>query len=59
MVIKVHVRNRSGQKNEKMRNFAVFKPKAKAELLSFEKNMLFTTPKQVKEARTKYAIHGR
>ena len=58
MVIKVHVRNKSGQKNEKMRNFLVFKPMAKAEHLSFDKNMLFTTPKQFKEAITEYAVHG-
>ena len=40
------------------RTFPVFKPIAKAEHIRFEKDMLFTTPKQFKEAVTDYAIHG-
>ena len=47
-----------GQKCEKMRNFPVFKPVAKARHLSFEKDMVFTTPKQFKEAITEYVAHG-
>ena len=45
-----------GQKS----TFPVFKPVAKAEHIRFEKDMLFTTPKQFKEADivTDYAIHG-
>jgi len=53
-----HVGSGRGQKNEKMRDFPVFKPVAKAGHLSFEKNMLFTTPKQFKEVITEYAVHG-
>ena len=52
-----HVGNGKGLKNEEVKKFPVFKLVAKAELISFEKNMLFTTPKQFKEAITKYAIH--
>ena len=40
------------------RTFPVFKPIAKAEHIRFEKDTLFTTPKQFKEAVTDYAIHG-
>ena len=40
------------QKNEQVRKFLVFKPVAKAEHIYFEKDMLFTTPKQFKEAIT-------
>ena len=40
------------------RTFPMFKPIAKAEHIRFEKDMLFTTPKQFKEAVTDYAIHG-
>ena len=47
-----------GQKHEKMRKFPVFKPVAKARHLSFEKDMVFTTPKQFKEAITEYVAHG-
>ena len=38
--------------------FPLFKPVAKAEHIRFEKDMLFTTPKQFKEAITDYAVHG-
>ena len=40
------------------RTFPVFKPVAKVEHIKFEKDMLFTTPKQFKEVITDYAIHG-
>ena len=40
------------------RTFPVFKLVAKAEHIRFEKDMLFTTPKQFKEAITDYAVHG-
>ena len=40
------------------RTFPVFKPIVKAEHIRFEKDMLFTTPKQFKEVVTDYAIHG-
>ena len=36
----------------------MFKPMAKVEHISFEKDMLFTTPKQFKETITKYAVHS-
>ena len=36
----------------------MFKLVAKAEHIYFEKDMLFTTPKQFKEAITDYAVHG-
>ena len=36
----------------------MFKPVAKAWHISFEKDMLFTTPKQFKEAIAEYAVHG-
>ena len=42
-----------------MRKFPLFKLVDKAEHIYFEKDMLFTTPKQFKEAITDYAIHGR
>ena len=51
----VHVGNGKGQKNEEVKKFPVFKTVTKAEHISFEKDMLFTTPKQFKEAITKYA----
>ena len=35
----------------------MFNLMAKAEHISFQKNMLFTTPKQFKEVITEYAIH--
>ena len=41
-----------------MKKFSMFKPVAKAIHISFEKDMLFTTPKQFKEAITAYAVHG-
>ena len=41
-----------------MRKFPLVKPVAKAKHISFKKNMLFTAPKQFKEAITEYAIHG-
>ena len=48
-----------GNKNkEEVRKFLVFKLVAKAEHIYFEKDMLFTTPKQFKEAITDYAVHG-
>ena len=53
-----HVGNGKGQKNEEVKKFPVFKPVAKAEHISFEKDMLFTTPKQFKEAITEYTVHG-
>ena len=40
------------------RTFPVFKLVAKAEHIRFEKDMLFTTFKQFKEAVTDYAVHG-
>ena len=40
------------------RTFLVFKPVAKAEHIRFEKDMLFTTPKQFKEVITDYVVHG-
>ena len=59
-MIEVHVGNgrRQRQKNEEVKKFPMFKPMAKAEHISFEKDMLFTTPKQFKEAITEYAVHG-
>ena len=36
----------------------MFKLVAKAKHISFEKDMLFTAPKQFKEAITEYAVHG-
>ena len=36
----------------------MFKLVAKAEHIRFEKDMLFTTPKQFKEAITDYDVHG-
>ena len=53
-----HVGNGKGQKNEEVKKFPMFKPVVKAEHISFEKDMIFTTPKQFKKAITKYAIHG-
>ena len=52
--LKTLVRKGRGQK----RTFPVFKPVAKVEHIRFEKDMLFITPKQFKEAITDYAIHG-
>ena len=56
--LKTHVGKGRGQKIEQKRIFPVFKPVAKAEHIRFEKDMLFTTPKQFKETITDYAIHG-
>ncbi|KAK9998276.1 hypothetical protein SO802_017879 [Lithocarpus litseifolius] len=47
-----------GKGRGQKRTFLVFKPVAKAEHIRFEKDMLFTTPKQFKEAITDYAVHG-
>ena len=47
-----------GHKLEKKRSFPMFKPVVKAKHIRFEKDMLFTTPKQFKETITDYAIHG-
>ena len=52
------VGNGKGQKNEEVKKVPVFKSVAKAEHISFEKDMLFTIPKQFKEAITEYAFHG-
>ena len=41
-----------------MKKIPVFKPMAKVEHISFEKDMLFTTPKQFKKTITEYAVHG-
>ena len=41
-----------------MKKFHVFKPVTKAKHIYFEKDMLFTAPKQFKEAITAYAVHG-
>nr|POE60179.1 hypothetical protein CFP56_25380 [Quercus suber] len=56
---KTHVRDEKELKKEQVRKFPVFKPVAKAEHIYFEKDMLFTTPKQFKEAITDYAVFGR
>ena len=47
-----------GKGRGQRRTFLVFKPVAKAEHIRFEKDMLFTTPKQFKEAVTDYVVHG-
>ena len=47
-----------GKERGQKRTFLVFKPVAKAEHIRFEKDMLFTTPKQFKEAVIDYAVHG-
>ena len=44
-------------KGQKM-TFLVFKLVAKAEHIRFEKDMLFTAPKEFKKAITDYAVHG-
>ena len=38
--------------------FTIFKPIAKVKHIRFEKDMLFISPKQFKEAITDYAVHG-
>nr|POF24600.1 hypothetical protein CFP56_76388 [Quercus suber] len=55
---KTHVGDEREQKKEQVRKFPVFKPVAKAEHIYFEKDMLFTTPKQFKEAIINFAVHG-
>ena len=55
---RTHVGDGREQEKEEVRKFPVFKPMAKAEHISFEKNMLFTTPKQFKEAIIEYVVHG-
>nr|POE98084.1 hypothetical protein CFP56_55183 [Quercus suber] len=55
---RTHVGDEREPKKEQGRKFPVFKPVAKAEQLYFEKDMLFTTPKQFKEAITDYAVSG-
>ena len=52
------VGNGKGQKNEEVKKFPMFKPVAKVEHFSFEKDMLSTTPKQFKEVITKYVVYG-
>ena len=47
-----------GKGKGQKRTFPVFKPVAKTEHIRFEKDMLFTTPKQFKEDVTDYAVHG-
>ena len=54
----IHVGNSKGHKNEEVKKFHVFKPVAKVEHISFEKDTLFTTPKQFKEVITKCAVYG-
>ena len=55
---RTHVRDGREQKKKEVRKFPVFKPMTKAEHISFEKDMLFTTPNQFKEVITEYAVHG-
>ncbi|XP_050277691.1 uncharacterized protein LOC126719148 [Quercus robur] len=55
---KTHVGDEKEQKKEQVRKFPMFKPVAKAEHIYFEKDMLFTTPKQFKEAITNYTVSG-
>ena len=47
-----------GKGRGQKRTFPVFKSVAKAKHIRFKKDMLFTTPKQFKEAITDYAVHG-
>ena len=49
---RTHVGDEKEPKEEQVRKFPVFKLVAKAEHIYFEKDMLFTTPKQFKEAIT-------
>ena len=42
----------------RMSNYPVFKPVLKAENIRFEKDMLFISPKQFKDAIIEYAVHG-
>ena len=43
----------------KRKKFPVFKPVSNLEHLVFEKNMLFSSAKQFKDAITEYAMKGR
>ena len=52
------LRTPMGKGKGQRRTFSVFKSVAKAEYIRFEKDMLFTTPKQFKEAVTDYDVHG-
>ena len=52
--LKTPVGKGRGQK----RTFLVFKPVVKAKHIRFEKDMLFTTPKQFKEVVIDYVVHG-
>ena len=52
------LRTPMGNGRGQMRTFPVFKLVAKAEHIRFEKDMLFTTPKQFKEAVTDYVVHS-
>ena len=49
---RTHVGDEKEPKEEQVRKFPVFKLVAKAEHIYFEKDMLFTTPTQFKEAIT-------
>ena len=49
---------KGNKKKEQVRKFPMFKPVDKAEHIYFEKDMLFTTPKQFKEAITDYTVSG-
>ena len=49
-----HVDNVTRRKKK----FPVFKPVSNPEHMRFEKNMLFVSPKQFKDAITKYAVNG-
>ena len=52
------LRTPMGKGRGQRRNFSVFKPVANTEHIRFKKDVLFTTPKQFKEAVTDYAVHG-
>ena len=54
----IHMGYGRGQKNEEVKRFPVFKPMAKAKHIFFEKDMLFTTPKQFKDVITAYDVYG-
>jgi len=55
---RTHVGDEREQKKEQVGKFPVFKLVAKAVHIYFEKDILFTTPKQFKETITDYAVHG-
>ena len=55
---RTHVGDEREQKKEQVRKFPMFKPMPKDKHIYFEKDMLFTTPKQFKEAIIDYAVHG-